>query len=166
MRLERKELIDLLNNKQYKKLEILIIEDDSNDPFIEFLNAFIHEIEDYNGFSLFKAKQIYEGCIKRKDSIWQSFYYFALHLLRNENDADKERAINLLKDGVEIHPNSELILYLLLTLFTPKDLSKFVIAEVDIKKLNSIETVLPYLVFHCFNNKNTKLFEWLIEADV
>ena len=166
MRLERKELIELINNKQYQKLEKIIIEDENKDPFIEFCNAYLHEIEDYGGYSLFKARKIYEKCISRQDSISQSFYFFALHLLRNENSDAKDKAIDVLKSGLHLHPERERILYLLLTLFTPEVVSDFIIMNVELKSLNTFETVIPYLLIHCFKNHDVKLFEWLAEQGI
>lgn len=107
MSMERNEFIELINTNQYGKLEELIAQEDSNDVFIELGNAFIHEREDYNSYSLLKARKIYEKAINREDSISQSFYYFALHLLWNKNDVDKEYAISTLKKGLNLHPSKK-----------------------------------------------------------
>lgn len=166
MILERENLLELLDTNQYKELEVIINEDDNRDPFIEFINAHIHENEEYDKFSLFKARQIYENCIKRKDSIAHSFYFFALHLLQNKNDVDQKKAMNILKDGIDIHPNDESILYLLLTLLTPKERSDFVLTKVELKGFNSSRRILPFLVLHCFNNRDISLFERLVELNL
>jgi hypothetical protein len=164
--MEKKELIELINTNQYDRLEELIAQDDSNDAFIELCNAFIHESEGYNGYSLLNARKIYEKTINREDSLLQSFYFFALHLLRNKNDTDKDYAINTLKKGLNLHPSNERILYLLLTLLKPENISDYIMSSVQITEMSSSEIVLPYILVHCFNTKDYRLFVWLDKSDI
>lgn len=164
--MERKELIELINTNQYEKLEEIIAQDDGNDAFIELCNAFIHEREGYNGYSLLKARKIYEKAINREDSISQSFYYFALHLLWNKNDTDKEYAINTLKKGLNLLPSNERMLYLLLTLLKPENISDYIMSSVQITEMSSSEIVLPYIIVHCFKMKDYRLFVWLDKSDI
>ncbi len=164
--MERKELIELLNSESYDELEDIIINDRGIDPFLEFIDAYMHEIENYKGYSPIKARKIYEDCINRVDSIFQSYYYYALHLLANNNPADEEKAIETLKKGFSKNPNNETILYLLLKSIGNEEISDFVLADLDINKLDTTDTILSYLVYYCFEKKEKKIIDWLLKLDV
>lgn len=127
--MERDEVVDLFNKKKFDEILDYIKSENTNDPWLSFIEAVIYEQEDYKGCSIKKADELYIKQIERDDSISQAFVFYARFLNRHELNNYEERTSSVLGEGLLKHGDDQRLIEVFIDFISDDEIKKYIISN-------------------------------------